>query len=163
MLEEIKRKIEDEIQRLHHELTVTLPIAIRKAVEHGDLRENADYKSALERQQFVQARIGHLTQRLSELSKIDITNIPQDRISFGSRVKVRDRQTKAEIEYTIVAGDYIDLDAGHISMASPIGRALMGKKPGEEVGVQLPMGTRNYEILELTTLPEMLSASNEKR
>ncbi len=161
MLDEIKQKIEDEIQRLHHELTVTLPVAIRKAVEHGDLRENADYKSALERQQFVQARIGHLTQRLSELSRIDIATIPTDRISFGSRVRVKDLKTKAATEYTIVAGDYIDLDAGHISMASPIGRALMGKKVGEEVAVQLPMGVRNFEILELTTLPEMLSASEK--
>ncbi len=156
MLDEIKQKIEDEIQRLHHELTVTLPVAIRKAVEHGDLRENADYKSALERQQFVQARIGHLTQRLSELSRIDLTSIPSDRVSFGSRVRVKDQKTKAETEYTITSGDYIDLDAGHISRASPIGRALMGKKVGEEVAVQLPMGVRNYEILELTTLPEMV-------
>lgn len=161
MLDEIKQKIEDEIQRLHHELTVTLPVAIRKAVEHGDLRENADYKSALERQQFVQARIGHLTQRLSELSRIDIATIPTDRASFGSRVRVKDLKSKAETEYTIVAGDYIDLDAGHISMASPIGRALIGKRVGEEVAVQLPMGIRNYEILQLTTLPEMLSASEK--
>ncbi len=161
MLDEIKQKIEDEVQRLHHELTVVLPVAIRKAVELGDLRENADYKSALERQQFVQARIGHLTQRLSELSKIDLTSIPNDRISFGSRVKVRDLKSKQETEYTITSGDYIDLDAGHISMASPIGRALMGKKAGEEVAVQLPMGVRNYEILELTTLPEMVSASEK--
>src|SRR5512138_1210814 len=107
MLDEIKKKIEEELQRLHHELSVTLPVAIRKAVEHGDLRENADYKSALERQQFVQARIGHLTQRLSELSKIDIKSIPDDRVSFGSRVKLKDLKAKKdnEIEYTIVAGD----------------------------------------------------------
>jgi len=163
MLDEIKHKIEEEIQRLHHELTVTLPVAIRKAVEHGDLRENADYKSALERQQFVQARIGHLTQRLSELSRIDIKSIPADRVSFGSRVKLKDLKAKNnnEIEYTIVAGDYIDLDAGHISMASPIGRALLGKKVGEEVAVQLPVGAKTYEILELTTLPQMLSAAEE--
>jgi len=163
MLDEIKQKIEDEIGRLHHELTVVLPVAIRKAVEHGDLRENADYKSALERQQFVQARIGHLTQRLSELSRIDIKSIPEDRVSFGSRVKLKDLKAKGnnEIEYTIVAGDYIDLDAGHISMASPIGRALLGKKVGEEVAVQLPVGAKTYEILELTTLPQMLSAAEK--
>ncbi len=158
MLDEIKLKIEDEIQRLHHELTVTLPVAIRKAVELGDLRENADYKSALERQQFVQARIGHLTQRLSELSKIDISAIPDDRVSFGSRVKLKDRRTGGEVEYTITAGDYIDLDAGHISMASPIARALIGRQVGEEVAVQLPVGRKDYEILELTTLPEMLNS-----
>ncbi len=158
MIEQIKQKIENEIQRLHHELTVTLPVAIRKAAELGDLRENADYKSALERQQFVQARIGHLTQRLSELSKIDISAIPDDRVSFGSRVKLKDRRTGGEVEYTITAGDYIDLDAGHISMASPIGRALIGRQVGEEVEVQLPVGRKDYEILELTTLPEQLNS-----
>ncbi len=157
MIEQIKQKIENEIQRLHHELTVTLPVAIRRAAELGDLRENADYKSALERQQFVQARIGHLTQRLSELSKIDISAIPDDRVSFGSRVKLKDRRTGGEVEYTITAGDYIDLDAGHISMASPIARALIGRQVGEEVAVQLPVGRKDYEILELTTLPEMLN------
>ena len=157
MIEQIKQKIENEIQRLHHELSVTLPVAIRKAAEMGDLRENADYKSALERQQFVQARIGHLTQRMSELSKIDVASIPDDRVSFGSRVKLKDRGTGGEVEYTITAGDYIDLDAGHISMASPIGRALIGRQVGEEVAVQLPAGQKDYEILELTTLPKMLN------
>ncbi|MBX6362540.1 MAG: transcription elongation factor GreA [Gemmatimonadetes bacterium] len=157
MLEEIKQKIEEELQRLHHELTVTLPIAIRKAVELGDLRENADYKSALERQQFVQARIGHLTQRLSELSKIDLAAIPEDRVGFGSKVRLRDVATGHEVEHTIVAGDYIDIDAGHISMASPIGRALLGKRVGEEVQVNLPAGVRTYLVLELVTLPQMVN------
>ena len=158
MIDQIKQKIENEIQRLHHELTVTLPVAIRRAAELGDLRENADYKSAIERQQFVQARIGHLTQRLSELSKIDVSSIPDDRVSFGSRVKLKDRRTGGEVEYTITAGDYIDLDAGHISMASPIARALLGRQVGEEVAVQLPVGQKDYQILELTTLPEMLNS-----
>lgn len=163
MIDEIKKKIEEEIQRLHHELTVTLPIAIRKAVEHGDLRENADYKSALERQQFVQARMGHLGQRMSELSKIDLASIPDDRVSFGSRVKLKDRKTGGEVEYTLTAGDYIDLDAGHISIASPIGRALMGRQVGEEVGVQLPIGEKKYEIVDLTTLPQQLNGGGELR
>ncbi|HUP88230.1 MAG TPA: hypothetical protein VM100_02700, partial [Longimicrobiales bacterium] len=87
MLEEIKQKLEDEIGRLMKELTVTLPIRIRQAVELGDLSENAEYKSALERQQFVQARLNHLTQRMTELSKVDLSKISHDRIGFGSRVK----------------------------------------------------------------------------
>lgn len=157
MLDEIRQKIEEELQRLHHELTVTLPITIRKAVELGDLRENADYKSALERQQFVQARMGHLTQRLSELSKIDLNAIPDDRVGFGSKVRLKDVRTGHEVEHTIVAGDYIDLDAGHISMASPIGRALLGKRVGDEAQVNLPAGTRTYVVLELVTLPQMVN------
>lgn len=156
MLEEIKLKISSELEKLMHELQVTLPIVIRKAVELGDLRENAEYKSALERQQFVQARLNHLSQRLQELSKIDISSIPDDRVGFGSKVTVRDPKTGHTDIYTIAAGDYIDLDAGQISMASPIGRALMGRKLQEEVVVNLPAGERRYVVTELVTLPEML-------
>ena len=156
MLEEIKQKIELEIERLMRELTVTLPKAIQKAVELGDLSENAEYKSALERQQFVQARLNHLTQRMSELSKIDPTAIASDRVGFGSRVTLKELNSGEEITYNIVFGDYIDLDSNQISMASPIGRALLGKVLDEEVVVRLPRGDRHYRIIELTTLPQMV-------
>lgn len=156
MLEEIKKKLEDEIERLMKELTVTLPKAIQKAVELGDLSENAEYKSALERQQFVQARLNHLTQRMSEISKIDTSKISPDHVGFGSRVKLRDAQSNAEITYSLVFGDYIDLDSDQISMASPIGSALLGKRLNDEVVVRLPRGDRKYRIVELTTLPQML-------
>jgi transcription elongation factor GreA len=161
MLEEIKRKIEEELERLGYELNVTLPAAIRKAVELGDLSENAEYTSALERQQFVQARINHLIQRLSELSKIDINAIPEDRVGFGSRVTLRDLKTNEEVTYTIVSGDYIDIDAGHISMASPIGSRLLGRALNDEVVVQLPAGERHYRVVDLVTLPQMLSGSSK--
>jgi transcription elongation factor GreA len=157
MLEEIKQKIADEIDRLMHELTVTLPKAIQKAVELGDLSENSEYRSALERQQFVQARLNHLTQRAGELSKIDESAIAADRVGFGSRVKLVDRATKEEIEYNLVFGDFIDLDSNQISIASPIGRALLGKAEGDEVVVNLPRGDRHYRIVELVTLPQMVS------
>lgn len=156
MLEEIKKKLEDEIERLMKELTVTLPKAIQKAVELGDLSENAEYKSALERQQFVQARLNHLTQRMSEISKIDTSKISPDHVGFGSRVKLRDAHSNAEITYSLVFGDYIDLDSDQISMASPIGSALLGKRLNDEVVVRLPRGDRKYRIVELTTLPQML-------
>ncbi|HEX7050777.1 MAG TPA: transcription elongation factor GreA [Longimicrobiales bacterium] len=156
MLEEIKAKISDELERLGHELNVTLPQAIRKAVELGDLRENAEYHSALERQKFVQARINHLTQRMIELSKIDVKAIPKDRVGFGSKLRVRNLDTGDESTYTIVAGDYMDIDAGHISMASPLGRGLLGARVDEEVVITLPGGERRFRVLELTTLPEML-------
>jgi transcription elongation factor GreA len=156
MLEEIKRKLEGEIERLMKELTVTLPKAIQKAVELGDLSENAEYKSALERQQFVQARLNHLTQRMTEISKIDTSKISADRVGFGSKVKLRDEQSNAEINYEIVFGDFIDLDSNQISMASPIGSALLGKQLNDEVVVKLPRGDRKYRIVELVTLPQML-------
>ena len=157
MLEEIKQKLENEIERLMRELTITLPIRIRQAVELGDLSENAEYKSALERQQFVQARLNHLTQRMSELSKVDISKISPDHIGFGSRVKLKDVQNGSEVSYNLVFGDFIDLDSDQISMASPIGNALVGKKLGDEVVVRLPRGDRTFKIVELTTLPNMVS------
>jgi len=156
MLDELKEKLGEEIERLTHELQVTLPTAIRKAVEHGDLRENSEYKSALERQQFVQARLNQLTRRMAELSKVDLTEIPNDRVGFGSKVTVVDLRTRDEEVYTLVFGDYIDIDTGQISMASPLGQTLLGKKVGDEVKLTLPRGERRLKITALTTLPEMV-------
>jgi transcription elongation factor GreA len=156
MLEDLKLKLEEEIQRLSHELQVVLPDTIRKAVEHGDLRENSEYKSALERQQFVQARLNHLTKRMQELSKIDLNEIPDDRVGFGSRVTVQDLRSKDLETYTLVFGDFIDIETGQVSMASPLGQALLGKQVGEEVSLRLPRGERKLKVEELTTLPEMV-------
>ncbi len=156
MLDEIKHKIEAEIGHLLQELNVDLPARIKAALEHGDLRENAEYKSAKERQEFIQARLNHLTKRMGELGKIDVTQMPYDKVGFGSKVKVRDLDAGEDFDFTIVAGDFMDLDAGHISLASPIGRGLLGSRAGQEVGVQLPVGPRRYKILELLTLPQQL-------
>jgi transcription elongation factor GreA len=156
MLDEIRHKLDDEMGRLDHELTRVLPERIRIAVELGDLRENAEYKAALERQQFVQARMSHLSQRQSELSQIDVDNLPSDRVGFGSKVSVEDLDMKEVWNFTIVAGDFLDLDAGQISLASPIGRGLLGARLDEEVAVSLPIGERRYKILKLRTLPEQL-------
>ncbi len=157
MLEEIKEKIGAEVEALTTELNIELPDRIGKAVELGDLRENAEYKSALERQQFVQVRIGHLVQRLSELAKINVDDMPPDRVGFGSKVKIHDLAIDEVFHYTIVAGDYIDLDAGHVSLASPIGQGLLGAREGEDVDVALPAGRRQYRIVELKTLPQQLA------
>jgi transcription elongation factor GreA len=156
MLDEIRHKIDEEMGHLDHELTRELPERIRKAVELGDLRENAEYKSALERQQFVQARMSHLSRRQSELSQIDVDNLPSDRVGFGSKVSVKDLEMKEVFDFTIVAGDFLDLDAGQVSLASPIGRGLLGARQDEEVTVHLPVGERRYRILKLLTLPEQL-------
>ncbi|CAN5498736.1 transcription elongation factor GreA [soil metagenome] len=156
MLEDLKNRLGGEIERLTHELQITLPQAIRKAVEHGDLRENSEYKSALERQQFVQARLGQLTRRMAELSKIDVTEIPADRIGFGSRVTVQDLKSRERETYTLVFGDYIEIESGQISLASPLGQTLLGKQEGEEVSLRLPRGERKLRIEEVVTLPQML-------
>lgn len=158
MLEELKNRLGEEIERLSHELQVTLPEAIKKAVEHGDLKENSEYKSALERQQFVQARLNHLTRRMGELSKIDLSQIPADRVGFGSRVTVTDLRTRQDETYTLVFGDYIDLDSDQISIASPIGQTLMGKKKGDKVSLQLPRGERRLHIKAVVTLPQMVES-----
>lgn len=157
MLEELKNKLDTEIEKLTHELQIELPKAIQKAVEHGDLRENSEYKSALERQQFVQARLNHLTKRRGELSNVNLDAIPADRVGFGSRVTVRDLKSGDEEVYMLVFGDYIDVETGQISMASPLGQNLLGKKVGDEVSLQLPRGTRKLKVEKLTTLHEMVT------
>jgi transcription elongation factor GreA len=161
MLEELKNKLAEEIERLTHELQVTLPRAIQKAVEHGDLRENSEYKSALERQQFVQARLNQLTRRAAELSKIDLADVPVDKVGFGSRVTVVDLRTRETETYTLVFGDYIDVDGGQISVASPLGQTLLGRGKGDEVKLQLPRGERRLKIKELVTLPMMVADTND--
>lgn len=156
MLDEIRQKLDEEMGILDHELTRELPERIRKAVELGDLRENAEYKSALERQQFVQARMGHLSQRQSELSQIDVENLPSDRVGFGSKVSVEDLEMNEVHDFTIVAGDFMDLDGGQISLASPIGSGLLGAREGEELTITLPVGERRYRVVKLRTLPDQL-------
>lgn len=152
MIEELKQKLQAEVDRLQHELNVVLPGEIRRAVELGDLRENSEYKAALERQQFVQARLGHLRQRLSKLSQIDIAQIPIDRVGLGSRVTVEDVKTGNIEVYHLVFGDAVEFEEGHVTMASPIGRALVGKAVGEVALLKLPALTRQLKIVELATI-----------
>src|SRR5215207_9046476 len=142
MIEELKQKLGDEVEKLRYELNVTLPSEIRKAVEHGDLRENSEYKAALERQQFVQARLGQLTQRLSKLSSIDPSQIPEDKVGLGSTVVVEDEGSGARETYSLVFGDAVEFQEGHVSMGSPIGKSLVGKAIGDLVVLKLPTVTR---------------------
>lgn len=152
MLEEIRRKLAAEVEQLNHELHVVLPEALKKARELGDLRENGDYQAALERQQFIQARLGHLRARLAKLSGIDLAKVPRDRVGLGSRVTVRDLDTKETEVFELVIPDAMDVDAGHISVSSPLGSALLGKKAKDTVSVKLPFGTRRLRIEKFVTL-----------
>jgi transcription elongation factor GreA len=152
MIEALKQKLTDEAEKLRFELNVTLPNEIRKAVELGDLRENSEYKAALERQQFVQARLGQLTQRLSKLSSIDESQIAADAVGMGSRVVVEDQDTKDRESYHMIFGDAEDFDDGQVTMSSPIGRALLGKKIGEVTMLRLPARTRKLKIVKLVTI-----------
>ena len=160
MLDEIREKIESEIEALTSELKVVLPERISRAVELGDLRENAEYKSALERQHFVQARIGHLSKRMSELSKIDVDAMPMNRVGFGSRVTIVDMELEEEMCLTLVVGDLMDLEAGHVSLDSPIGRGLLGMKEGQDVTIQLPRGERRFRVKSVKTLRQQLGLAD---
>ena len=161
MLAEIRAKLETEISTLMRELSVELPERIKIAMEHGDLRENAEFKAAKERQGFVEARLNHLTMRMTELSKIDVTQMVYDRVGFGSTVTIHDLELDEDFTFTITAGDFIDLDGGQVSLASPIGKGLLGAEEGQEVTIQLPAGERRYKVVDLTTLPQQLERSQD--
>jgi len=160
VLNELKAKLQAEVERLNDEINFVLPKEIEKARAHGDLRENSEYKAALERQQFAQARVHHLRLRLSKLSDVSEKDIPRDRVGFGSRVTVQDLETKQKETYALTLGEFIEADdnAGGempVSMASPLGKALLGGKIGATVAITLPMGKRKLRILELVTVHEL--------
>ena len=155
MIEELKQKLGDEVEKLQFELNVTLPGEIRRAVEMGDLRENSEYKAALERQQFVRARLSQLRERLSKLSSIDVTQISHDSVGLGSSVVVTDEATGAKETYALVFGDAIEFEEGQVTMSSPIGRSLLGKKVGEVALLRLPSAIRRLKIAELKTIHQL--------
>jgi transcription elongation factor GreA len=152
MTEQVKKKLEDEIQVLEHELNHELPKELKKAVAMGDLSENAEYHMAKQRQEFVRARLGQLKKRMADLSLVNFSNIPKDKIAFGSTVTVYDSTKEEEIEYKLVTTEESDVAKGLISTTSPIGRALMGKKKGDTATVVTPSGKRELEVLKLTTI-----------
>ena len=152
MPEHIKKKLEEEIQVLEHELNHELPKELKKAVAMGDLSENAEYHMAKQRQEFVRARLGQLKKRMADLSLVNMANIPKDRAAIGSTVVVYDSTKEEEIEYKLVTSEESDVNKGLISTTSPIGRALLGKKVGDSGTIVTPNGSREFEVLKLTTI-----------
>jgi transcription elongation factor GreA len=152
LTEKIKKKLKDEIAALEHELHDELPKEIKVARAHGDLSENAEYKYAKERQSYVSARLGQLHQRMADLSMLNLNNLPKDRAAYGSRLIVLDIAKDAKIEYKLVTVEEADASKGLISTTSPIGRALLGKKVGDEVKVTTPAGLKEYEVVLLETI-----------
>lgn len=153
-MEAVKKKLQDELNSLEDELHFKLPKEIQKAREFGDLRENAEYKAAMERQSIVQARIMQVRQRLGEVESIDLSKIPTDRVAYGSKVVLFDLEKEEKVTYKLVTSEESDPENGLISTVSPIGQALMGKEEGDEVRVKTPNGVRNFEISRLTTIHE---------
>jgi transcription elongation factor GreA len=154
MPEHIKKKLQQEIRQLEHELTHELPAEIKKAVALGDLSENAEYHMAKQRQEFVNARLGQLKSRMAELALVNLSNIPKDRVAFGSTVVVYDVTKDEKIEYKLVTSEESDVNLGLISTTSPIGRGLIGKQVGDMAIVVTPNGKRELEVLKLTTIHE---------
>jgi len=152
LAEKIKKKLKDEIAALEHELHSELPKELKKARAHGDLSENAEFKFAKERQSYVSARLGQLHQRMADISMLNLNNLPKDRAAYGSRITVLDIANNAEIEYKLVTVEEADASKGAISTSSPIGRALLGKKVGDEVKVTTPAGIKEYEVVRLVTI-----------
>ena len=154
-MEAVRKKLQTELDQLEEELHFKLPKEIQKAREFGDLRENAEYKAAMERQSIVQARIMQIRQRLSEVDSIDVSKIPTDRIAYGSEVVLYDLDRDEDVKYKLVTSEESDPENGLISTVSPIGQSLMGKEEGDEVKVKTPNGWRNFEIKGLTTIHEL--------
>ncbi len=153
-LARIKSKLQQEIDTLEHELNVELPKEIAVARATGDLSENAEYKFAKERQGYVNAKIGQLKKRMGDLGMLNLTNIPRDRSGYGSRIVVLDTQRNVEIEYKLVSSEEADVEKGMISTTSPIGRALLNRKAGDEVQVATPNGRKDFEVVRLVTIHE---------
>jgi len=151
-MEDLKKKLQDEVAALEYELRNELPKEILKARAHGDLSENAEYHAAKERQAFVNARLGHLQSRLREFSMIDFSKIPRDRVGLGSQVVVLDFKKDEELTYNLVTSEEADVANGKISTSSPIGKGLLGKRVGDTVKISIPDGIREMEILSLTTI-----------
>jgi transcription elongation factor GreA len=151
-MSDIKKKLQDDIATLEYELHVELPKEILKARAHGDLSENAEYHAAKERQGFVNARLNQLKQRMGEMSMIDFSRIPHNKVGLGSKVVVLDVKRDEELTYNLVTTEEADAANGRISTTSPIGRALLGKEEGDVVRVTSPGGVKELEILKLTTI-----------
>ena len=150
----IKQKLQQEIDALEHELSVELPKEIAVARAHGDLSENAEYKFAKERQGYVNAKIGQLKKRMGDLGMLNLSNIPKDRAGYGSRIVVIDLQRSIQVEYKLVSSEEADVEQGLISTTSPIGRALLNRRVGDEVQVATPNGKKEFEVVRLVTIHE---------
>ena len=160
MKQAILKKLDDELMVSQKELQVEIPKAILTAREHGDLKENAEYKAAKERQTFLQARISLLQKRISDVTSLDVERIPRDRSGLGSTLFLKNIDTQEEKTYQIVFPEDVDPEAGKISGGSPIGRALMGKQKGDEVIVSLPEKKIEYEVIRVNTIHDKSKDDN---
>jgi len=151
----IVKKLRGDLEEMDKEFRIELPRQIREAAAQGDLSDNAEYQTAKQRQEFVKARIVHLKERLSALSLINVSNLPRDRVGFGSIVTLEDHESGEEKEFRIVLPEEVDPTQGKISVRSPVGQALVGKEEGDEVVITTPRGRNSYTINSLVTLHDI--------
>ena len=154
MKERIIKRFTEEISALEHELKVELPKEIQRARELGDLRENAEYKAAKDRQDIVNARIAMLKKRMGELSMVNLDRVPKDKAGFGSTVHLKSSKGELLI-YQLVMSEEADAEKGLISTSSPIGRAILNKEEGDEIKVVTPGGNKTFELVKLTTIHDL--------
>jgi transcription elongation factor GreA len=153
MKDRILKRFNDEIATLERELKIELPKEIQRARELGDLRENAEYKAAKERQEIVNARIAMLKKRVGEISLMNLDRVPHDKAGFGSTVHLR-AESGDTIIYQLVMPEEADVEKGLISTSSPIGRAILNKEEGDEIKVTTPSGAKQFELIKLITIHE---------
>lgn len=151
----IIKQLKEELQKVEKELRIDVPKELQKAAAHGDLRENAEYEAAKQRQSFLQARCSHLSSRISTLGSLKFDNIPKDAIGFGSKVHLEDLDTEEEVVFELVTPEEVDPRNGKISVSSPIGKALLNKLSGDEITITLPNGTKNYAVTKIFTLHDL--------
>jgi transcription elongation factor GreA len=163
MSEEIRQKIQDELRELETELRTEIPAELKRAVAMGDLSENAEYESARNRQDYVRARIANLRKRMSDISRLDTSRLPHDRVAYGSTVQLYDLDTGEEFNYKLVMAEDSDASQNKISTTSPIGRGLMGKNEGDEVEITTPAGKRRFEIVKLMTVHDTGDSQHRPR
>jgi transcription elongation factor GreA len=152
---DVRKKLQEELNVIEHELRVDLPKEILKAREHGDLSENAEFKAAKERQSYLEGRKAQLQQRLAALSLVNLEKIPTDRAAYGSKVVLYEYETEKEVEYQLVSAEESDISRGLISITSPIGRSLVGKMEGDFIEIVTPSGKKDFEMRSLRTIHEM--------
>ncbi len=152
IIREAMEKLTEEARRIEYEMRVELPKEINVALAHGDLSENAEYEACKERQSTLNARLGQINKRLAELSRIDVAGIPKDRAGLGSEVTLEDLDSGSEIRYVLVIPEIADGKRNLVSVASPVGRALLNRKPGDSVTVQVPKGTLEFVIHRVVTM-----------
>jgi len=147
-------KLDKELEDAKVELKVDIPKALKTAMEHGDLSENAEFKAAKERQMFLETRLSQLQKRISDVMALNVDRIPRDRSGLGSTLFLKDLNSGSETRYHLVFPEEVNPDEGKISAASPVGKSLLGKQEGDEVMISLPGQQKEYEVLKVITIHE---------